>query len=207
MPTIPSRRRATAPATGLLLAITAVLAVLAPAAPAWAHNSLAEAVPAENAKLAESPASVRLRFLQKLNPQSTTVTVTGTDGKPVAASKPSVSAATATIKFTGALPNGTYAVAYRVASHDGHTVQGTYRFTVADPTPPTSAAPSPAPTEASPPPSAVPAPASTAPLVEAADDGAGPGTAGTVLIVGGVLVLAAAAGFVIARRRRAATSR
>jgi methionine-rich copper-binding protein CopC len=210
MPTIPSCRRATAPATGLLLAITAVLAVLTPAAPAWAHNSLVEAVPAKNAKLVESPPSVRLRFLAKLNPDSTTVTVTGAGGRPAPAAKPSVKAAVVSVKFTGALPNGTYVVAYKVASTDGHTVKGSYRFTVADPTPPAAAAgASPAVTESALLPSATPA-STTVPsapaavpvaATEAADD-QGFGTTGVALIVGGVLVVAGLAGLLIARRRR-----
>lgn len=50
-----------------------------------------------------------------------------------------VTGAKSTVQVTDTLPNGTYTVAYRVVSADGHPVQGSYPFTVADPT--SSAAP------------------------------------------------------------------
>jgi hypothetical protein len=54
------------------------------------------------------------------------------------------------------LANGPYTVAYRVVSVDGHTVQGSYTFTVADPDLPAAAA-APVPTAGSPAAGGVPA--------------------------------------------------
>jgi copper resistance protein C len=122
-----------------LIALAAFAAVLAPAAPALAHNSLAEATPAKNATLKKAPAEVKLRFLQKLNPDATNVAVTDADKKPVPTAEPKVTAATVVIAFTDPPANGQYTVAYRVASTDGHAVQGSYKFTVAAPVPAASA--------------------------------------------------------------------
>lgn len=135
---------------GLVAAVLAVL--LTPAAPAAAHNSLGAASPAEDAHLITAPTRVTLRFLQRLNPAYTTV-VLSEGGRRLPSGEPIVDGATVTLPITATLPNGTYTVAYRVASTDGHPVQGSYAFTVADPTasdaPATPATGGPAPTAAS----------------------------------------------------------
>ncbi|MGX6601014.1 copper resistance CopC family protein [Micromonosporaceae bacterium Da 78-11] len=117
----------------LLLALAVLGAVLLPGSPAWAHNSLAAAVPVADATLRAAPATVSLRFLQRLNPDFTTIVVSDAAGKPVATSTPAVAGATGTVTFAGKPANGRYTVAYRVVSVDGHAVKGSYVFTVADP--------------------------------------------------------------------------
>ncbi|WP_250001515.1 copper resistance CopC family protein [Actinoplanes sp. M2I2] len=192
--------------TRLLVALAATLAVLLPGAPAFAHNALAQATPAKGATVKKAPTSVKLKFLQKLNPDYTTITVTG--AAKVDVSEPKVDGATGAVSFDP-LANGAYTVAYRVVSKDGHTVQGSYKFTVADPSataePPAGDAPSaPAPDEslvaAPPPPASAAAPAPTTDLASAQDDDSSTGVIVTIAVV--VLAALGLGGFLIARRRR-----
>lgn len=181
----------------------AALTVLAPGAPAWAHNALAEATPAKNAVVKKSPATVKLRFLEKLSPDYTTITVSDADKKPVTASEPKVDGATASVTLTKPLANGKYTVAYRVVSHDGHTVQGSYDFTVKDPAAATtapSALPSTPPAAAS---SAVAAPAtSSAVAIEKKASESSMSGAAVAGIVAAVLVAVGAVVFLVRRRTR-----
>ncbi|MEV0898449.1 copper resistance CopC family protein [Actinoplanes sp. NPDC049802] len=179
-----------------LLALAALLLVLVPGTPAWAHNALAEADPAKNATLKKSPSEVRLRFLQKLNPEYTTVTVSDAGKATVSTSAPKVNGATAVVTV-GTLDNGVYTVAYQVVSTDGHTVKGSYEFTVDDPS--ASAAPSAAPSPATP-------VTSAAAVTSAASPPLRPASSNSTLygfIAGVVAVLAAAAVLLFIRRRKA----
>jgi copper resistance protein C len=63
----------------------------------------------------------------------------------VPAAAPAVDAESGTVSLTRPLSNGAYTVAYRVVSVDGHTVQGSYLFTVADPALPAASVSSPSP--------------------------------------------------------------
>ncbi|MBM2619030.1 copper resistance protein CopC [Actinoplanes sp. LDG1-06] len=196
----------TKPVTRLLVALAAVLAVLLPGAPALAHNALAEATPAKGSTVKKAPTSVKLKFLQKLNPEYTTIAVSSGSTK-IDASDPEVAGATGTITFEP-LANGAYTVAYRVVSQDGHTVQGSYKFTVADPaaTAAPSSEPAPAPDESLvevPPTATSAAPsAPAADLASAESDDSGNTT--MFVVIGAIVVaLLAFAGFLFARNRRA----
>jgi methionine-rich copper-binding protein CopC len=198
MPTLISRGRT------VLAALATVTAVaLAPAAPAWAHNSLAEASPAKNAMLTTAPAEVKLRFLQKLDPAATTITVTDAAAQTVAMAKPAIDGTTARVRFGQKPGNGSYTVAYDVTSRDGHKVKGSYRFAVqvageSDLTGQEVIAP-PLPKHA---PTATSSAAATAALSRAADDEPDRGAGPTVAIVAGVLILAGIGGGILVRRRR-----
>ena len=157
-----------------LVAVTAaMLAVAAPGTPAWAHAQLTFADPAKDLTFTVAPAAVTLGFNERLRPDFTTIVVSGPARQRVAAAPAAVDDKRATLTLTGTLSNGTYTVAYRVVSVDGHTVQGSYPFTVADPNRPP----------------AVQAPASAAVTPASGEDGgsAGPligAVAGVVLLVG-----------------------
>jgi copper resistance protein C len=156
--------------------------VLVPASPARAHTQLLGADPAKDAVLTSAPATVTLRFSERLNPDFTTIVVSDTARQPVPAARPAVDGGAGTITLGRALGNGGYTVAYRVVSTDGHTVQGSYTFTVADPALPAAVPP------ASAGPAAVP-PASAGP----AADGTGPGgLILKILFAAGLLVVVAA---------------
>lgn len=172
--------------------VAAVLVVLVPG-PAWAHNSLTEAVPGRNATLDRAPAGVELTFLQKVDPAALTITVTDAGDREVPAGAAKADGKTGSIAFDEPPANGVYTVAYRVVSLDGHPVQGSYRFTVADPAAP-SAPPSPVAT-----PSALaarPAPAGAVPAADASED-----SRWWWPPAGGALVLGAL-GVLLLRRRR-----
>ena len=109
------------------------LATLLPGRPAWAHTQLVAAVPARNATLTAAPPAVTLEFTDRLNPDFTTIVVSDAANRRVTASAPAIDRTKGTVTFGQSLANGTYTVAYRVVSVDGHTVQGSYPFTVADP--------------------------------------------------------------------------
>ncbi|MBL7257197.1 copper resistance CopC family protein [Paractinoplanes lichenicola] len=194
----------TKPVTRLLVALAATLAVLLPGAPALAHNALAEATPAKGATVKKAPTSVKLKFLQKLNPEYTTIALSGT--AKIETSAPKVDGATGSITFDP-LPNGAYTVAYQVVSTDGHTVKGSYKFTVADPsaTAAPTTEPAPAPDESlvqvAPPTTSAPAPT---PATDLASNESNNSNTTTYLILGAIVVaLLAFGGFLFARNRRA----
>jgi methionine-rich copper-binding protein CopC len=184
----------------LLLVLAAVCVVLWPAGPALAHNQLVSASPDRDAVLRKAPTAVTLAFLQRLNPDFTTIVVSDAAKRPVPAAAPTIKAKSATVALDRALGNGAYLVAYRVVSVDGHTVQGSYSFTVADPSPPAAEA---SPSAAASVPEAAPSASAPAVAVAPAASGGMP-----IVLVGLGVVLAAGAGFLyVARRRRAVAAR
>ncbi|MEV0807640.1 copper resistance CopC family protein [Micromonospora sp. NPDC050200] len=191
---------------GLVAAALAALAVLlAPATPAAAHNSLQTANPAQDARLAAPPTQITLKFLQKLDPAFTTIVLSDANQRKVPTSEPAVTGTTGTVMISQPLANGTYTVAYRVVSTDGHPVQGSYSFTVADPAasaaPTASAAPDMAASAAANTGAASPTSASPAASARRSD-----GSGQTLLVAGGIAAVAVVAGVVMLRRRRRAAS-
>ncbi|MFE2615425.1 copper resistance protein CopC [Micromonospora chalcea] len=188
----------------LLAALFTAALLLVPATPAAAHNSLQEATPARDARLTTAPTQVTLRFMQRLNPAFTTITLRDAAERPVPASAPAVDGATGTVTIEEPLGNGTYTVAYRVVSRDGHPVQGSYRFTVADPAASPAAVPSPT-ADAS---AGTSAPAGTSAGTDAspasadASAGADDGLPVGLLVGGAVAAVAAAAVVALLLRRR-----
>ncbi|MFI2714288.1 copper resistance protein CopC [Micromonospora sp. NPDC018662] len=181
------RTRVTAALAALLTAL-----LLVPAAPAAAHNSLQSATPAQDARVTTAPTSVTLRFLQRLDPQFTTIVLSDAARRKVPTGAPAVDGTAGRVSVDEPLANGTYTVAYRVVSADGHPVQGSYRFTVADPA--TSAVSPPPPTTAT---------RSGGPASPVAAGGGDGGPPSVLLAVGAVAVVAVAgAALLLLRRRR-----
>ncbi|MBB5826863.1 copper resistance CopC family protein [Micromonospora carbonacea] len=197
------RRTVRHPRRAAAAAALAALAVLAaPAAPAAAHNSLAAATPAADTRLAEPPSEITVRFLQKLDPGLTTVVLSDATRRVVPTGAPVVAGTRATVAVAETLPDGTYTVAYRVVSTDGHPVQGSYRFTVAGPA---ATAPAPASAPHTAPPTAAPA-SGAAGAAGRAGPGGGPGpltVAAAVALAGVALAAVALGGTRVLRRRRA----
>ncbi|WP_062352772.1 copper resistance CopC family protein [Herbidospora yilanensis] len=114
--------------------IVAVLAVVAalllPSAPAAAHTSLRSSDPAENAQVAALP-KVTLEFSESV--RFPAVVLTGPDGERYENGKPRVDGRKVVqdVGPPSALPSGTYTIAYRVVSRDGHPVEGEIPFTYA----------------------------------------------------------------------------
>lgn len=125
----------------VLTVLAVVAALLIPGTPALAHNRLVEATPAGDSTVATAPPSVTLVFAERLNPEFTTVAVSDAARRRIPTGAPVVDGVTGTVPISSALGNGRYTVAYRVVSVDGHTVQGSYTFTVADPALPAAGVP------------------------------------------------------------------
>lgn len=121
------------------------VSLLMPAVPAAAHNQLTGSSPRDGARVAEAPERVELRFLARLDEDTTKVTVTGPDNVDAAGGEPRFSGNRVSVPFTPGAA-GLYVVGYRLVSGDGHPITGEVRFTLttgtpADPTPePTAAA-------------------------------------------------------------------
>ncbi|WBB67065.1 copper resistance CopC family protein [Micromonospora sp. WMMD812] len=119
------------------------VSLLLPPTPALAHNSLTGSDPRDGARVATAPARIELRFLSRLDPRTTKITVTGPDNVAAAGGAPTFSGSRVRVPFKPGRA-GLYIVGYQVASGDGHPVTGEVRFTLttgtaADP----SASPSP----------------------------------------------------------------
>lgn len=194
----PSRRVAR-----LLAAVAAlVVAPLALAGPAWAHASLVGSDPADDARLPTAPPVVRLEFSEPIAAPAYVV-VTAPDGASAVSGDPEVAGAVVTQRL---LPSaldreGSWTVAFRAVSEDGHPVTGEIGFTVGEATASAPASPSavaPAPAAAS--------PAATDPGVDqtAATDpgGAGSWRDAVAVTVAAALFAGAGALALLARRTR-----
>ena len=186
---------------GMLLG---VLSSIIMATGADAHAALRSISPKDGSSLATAPTQVVLTFNEPISTSFATITVTGAAGA-VSAGKTVVDGVTVTQALTPDLPNGSYRVAYRVVSDDGHPVSDTTTFTVAAAASPTtsssatsepSATPLPAPSG--------PAAAAPSPTVSSAADEAGSGRGLRIGLAVGVAALALAGGtaLVASGRRR-----
>lgn len=200
----------------LVLAVSGVAlgaSLALPASPAAAHNSLTGSDPRDGARIATAPARIELRFLSRLDPATTTVTVTGPDNVAAAGGEPRFSGSRVSVPFKPGKA-GLYTVGYRVASGDGHPVTGEVRFTLTTGTPADPSAS--ATTGAAPTPSSPAAtPTSTPPPATAGPDAASPSGAvvptaderdevsGWLWALGALVLLAALAAGLLLRRRAA----
>ncbi|GEM_PF-193157 len=105
---------------------------IASAAPALAHTALKRSDPEKNAKV-ESLERVELEFTQPV--RLPTVILRGPDGETYHTGKPKVDGALVIQDVADDLPPGSYTIAYRVVSPDGHPVEGEIPFTLVAPEP------------------------------------------------------------------------
>jgi methionine-rich copper-binding protein CopC len=99
------------------------------AAPASAHAALTGTDPEDGAVLAEAPAAVSATFSENLDGPSTEIAVTDPTGAVVDVADPAFDGDTFTQPMQYTAP-GTYTVAFRVISEDGHRVDDAVSFTV-----------------------------------------------------------------------------
>ncbi|WP_144934425.1 copper resistance CopC/CopD family protein [Paenibacillus sp. 32O-W] len=100
-----------------------------------AHASLIQAVPGEDSQLEESPERIVLTFNQALEPN---VQIKVVDYRKNEVTREKAVLSEDRQELSVGLPklqNGTYTVTYRVSSADGHTVAGSYVFTIGEPDP------------------------------------------------------------------------
>jgi methionine-rich copper-binding protein CopC len=208
--------RSTRPRHRLAALAAAALVLVSPvalAAPASAHDSLTGSTPAGGSTVTTAPERVRLTFTDEVKQIGLTVLVKDPSGASVTDGEPRIDG-TAVIQPVVALTEpGTYTVAYRVVSSDGHPINGRFTFTLDVAEPSTSASPSATPTEspsesasasASASTSATPSAATSTIAASPAASTSDSGGATTWLLVGaGLLVALVVTGVVLARRRSA----
>jgi copper transport protein len=115
-----------------VMALGTAAVVLAAAAPADAHATLVEAVPADGSRVSAGPATVELHFTEHVSISGDSVRVMGTDGKRVDDGRPHSDGGVVTIAIDPQLEPDTYVVAWRVVSADDHPVHGATTFLVGD---------------------------------------------------------------------------
>lgn len=196
-------------AVALMLVGCFLLQVARPS-PAAAHNYLVSSTPSDGAVLDTAPSEVTLEFNGPVGQKFATVVVAGSDGTTFQSGAPRVVGGTVTQRVRPIGEDGTYRIAWRVVSSDGHPVSGTLEFQLRtgdttsaddaarsgageDPASPSSAASSAARSSTA---STSPTPAAQA---EATDGAVG------WLLAGGAGVAALAAGLAVAVRRRTRT--
>ena len=107
---------------------------------AAAHTELIGSDPADGATLEQAPSSITLTFNEPVQDFEPLLAITGPDGQPYPAGVPVVDSATLRGDVQALGPAGTYAVAYRVVSDDGHPVTGQLQFQLTVPAIPPSTA-------------------------------------------------------------------
>jgi copper resistance protein C len=124
------------PRRGLVAAVLAslgvVLAVLAPAPPAAAHEELLSSDPSESGVVETLPSRAILTFSGAVS-EVHEITVTGPDGSVANGEATSVGAEVRQNLWAG--PDGAYTLTYDVLSSDGHEIAGEIHFEVGDGTP------------------------------------------------------------------------
>lgn len=185
------------------------LAMLAPSAPAVAHDALVSSDPPDGAVLAAAPTQVVLVFSDAQAEIGAEVVVTGADGQAWSAGAAQVAGTTVTQPLAAAMPNGAYTVTWRSVAGDGHPVTGTLGFTVDAPAPTVAAtptaAPAPAPSEATATRTPTPEVTIAATRTAAPDADGGSTSAGPWLWLAAAVVVGLVAAGLLAMRRRGAS--
>jgi methionine-rich copper-binding protein CopC len=126
------RLRARWPAMPVWCCLLSLLAGLAGAVivagPAAAHNFLLSTSPADHSTVARTPAVVVLTFDEPSLAIGTQIVVSGAAGQ-VQQGPPRLVDNTVSQDLEPDAPAGTYTVAWRVTSSDGHPISGQFRFT------------------------------------------------------------------------------
>jgi hypothetical protein len=111
---------------------TAVLLATAVPYDALAHALLGKSEPARRAVLSMPPTQVRLWFSERLEPAFSNASVVDADGKAVTEQQARIAAEDPKLlelPLPGLGP-GTYTVRYKVLSVDGHSIDGSFKFSI-----------------------------------------------------------------------------
>ena len=115
-----------------IVKIAATLALVFAAPAAFAHAQLEKATPAVGGAVT-SPAEIRLKFSEGVEPHFSGVALTAEGGAALPLGKPSLDPADNSVlivKVGKTLPPGVYTVNWHAVSVDTHHTQGDFQFTV-----------------------------------------------------------------------------
>ncbi|WP_404286614.1 copper resistance protein CopC [Glutamicibacter arilaitensis] len=113
--------------------LVALLAVFGSVSAASAHDQLISSDPASGSTVTEAPEKIILEFsgkLQQLAGAQTSVVALSTEDGTKIASEATTKGTDVTVVPETKLSSGTYKLAYRVASSDGHPIEDSISFTV-----------------------------------------------------------------------------
>ncbi len=134
---LPCITRGSLPWKGAVLALLVAVLVLSLPDSASAHANLADAEPAPNSVLESLPAKITIWFTEPLEPSFSAIEVLDSQGRRVDNDDSAVDPANPTVMsvtLVDDLPNGTYTVAWRnLSTVDGHTIRGTFFYSVGEP--------------------------------------------------------------------------
>ncbi|HUF89941.1 MAG TPA: copper resistance protein CopC [Gemmatimonadota bacterium] len=109
------------------------------------HARLVSSTPAEDDTLAASPPALRLVFSESIEAALSSVRVVSARGSAVVRVRADSMDARVLVGDLAPLPPGAYRVDWRIVSADGHPVEGSYGFTILDPSGPADSVFAPAP--------------------------------------------------------------
>lgn len=129
------------PRGGRLIAACALalLACLIWAVPASAHGALIGSNPKDGAVLPTAPTSIELDFAGDIGEISPAIVLRDDRDEVIEQVQPQLDGRTMSGVLPTALPQGSYSVAWRIVSADGHPLQGVVRFAVGQPSAPLAA--------------------------------------------------------------------
>ena len=185
---------------GVLIAgvVLSLMATVASAGPLPTHARLVSASPQDGEQLQKSPTRITLTFDEPVPGQFATV-VLSREGAPVALGAPTATGTVLTVEITGQLAPGSYRIAWRATTGDGHPISGASTFTLTGaPSAASATATATAPAQAAPVPLATPT--YKTPQTQATSLGHPDHLPG--LVIGGVLLLAGVALLLLEHRRR-----
>ena len=122
---------------GVALALVFAALVLSRPDSASAHANLADADPAPNSVLNTPPSRITIWFTEPLEPSFSAIEVLDSRGSRLDNDDSAVDPRDPTVMYVTLqddLPNGTYTVAWRnLSTVDGHTIRGTFFYSVGEP--------------------------------------------------------------------------
>ncbi|MGE7385162.1 copper resistance CopC/CopD family protein [Streptomyces sp. NPDC004126] len=139
---VPPSTRKSLTVLALFAAVCALIA--AGAVPAVAHASLSGSDPAGSAVLKEAPRQLTLTFTESVTFSEDSVRVLSPENRrvnPAPAQHADGKDNTARVRLSDGLAQGTYTVAWRVVSADGHPISGAFVFSVGKPSEAVAAVP------------------------------------------------------------------
>lgn len=112
--------------------VALALALLVPSGPAAAHTDLESSSPAEGEIRQGPPEEITLTFSEPVSVDLAVIALTSGDGEPERLAPEQIDPTTIGVAPGDAERFGSWTVAYRVVSDDGHPITGTVEFNVRD---------------------------------------------------------------------------